>query len=67
MNDELWDASKDDLVHYGGDIFPKLFRSAEGAGEKVFHFLSGMISKPWLRKCCTNGISPSTPATFPTR
>jgi 2,2-dialkylglycine decarboxylase (pyruvate) len=79
MSDALRDASKEFLVRYGGDTFPKLFRSAKGtivtdsdgreyldftsgqmcatighnhpaivaavhrAGEKAFHFFSGMI------------------------
>ncbi len=79
VSDALRDASKEFLVRYGGDAFPKLFRSAKGtivkdsdgreyldftsgqmcatighnhpaiveavhrAGEKAFHFFSGMI------------------------
>src|SRR3984885_4688025 len=79
MKEGLLDASKEYLVRYGGDVFPKLFRSAKGtivkdsdgreyldftsgqmcatighnhpaiveavhrAGEKAFHFFSGMI------------------------
>ena len=79
MSEALRDAAKEYLVRYGGDAFPKLFRSAKGtivkdsdgrayldftsgqmcatighnhpaiveavhrAGEKAFHFFSGMI------------------------
>lgn len=79
MTEFLRDAARDHLVRYGGDSFPKLFRSARGtivrdsdgrayldftsgqmcatighnhpaiidavhrAGEKAFHFFSGMI------------------------
>jgi len=79
MSEALYEASKDYLVRYGGDVFPALFRSARGtivkdaqgreyldftsgqmcatighnhpaiveavhrAGEKAFHFFSGMI------------------------
>jgi 2,2-dialkylglycine decarboxylase (pyruvate) len=79
VSQALQEASKEFLVRYGGDVFPKLFRSAKGtavkdsdgreyldftsgqmcatighnhpaiveavhrAGEKAFHFFSGMI------------------------
>lgn len=79
MGTDLYEASQDFLVRYGGDVFPALFKSAKGtivkdahgreyldftsgqmcatighnhpaiveavhrAGEKAFHFFSGMI------------------------
>src|SRR5277367_7062710 len=91
MSDALRQASKDYLVRYGGDAFPKLFRSAKGtivtdstgreyldftsgqmcatighnhpaiveavnrAGQKAFHFFSGMIPEVVVELAATLG------------
>jgi 2,2-dialkylglycine decarboxylase (pyruvate) len=49
MSDALQQASKQYLVRYGGDAFPKLFRSAKGTvvkdsdGREYLDFTSGQM------------------------
>jgi 2,2-dialkylglycine decarboxylase (pyruvate) len=49
MDQLLQDAAKDFLVRYGGDVFPKLFRSAKGSvvkdsdGREYLDFTSGQM------------------------
>ena len=49
MDQALYDASKEFLVRYGGDVFPNLFRSAKGTivkdsdGREYLDFTSGQM------------------------